>query len=261
MRYACVSPLAGWVVALLLCPSIVAQAAHSKSFTGESVFARVNRQALQSRSGDKVARTAVIHQMFINAGIPTEVADAFGYTDRIATAEADFQQGSRPGIREAAVVVAVNNMVDGIGAPQWAHTNGAEVRKLHMHLLVLYPQLFAKEAPPDAKGRYSPLHEEMRPTEASWLAVTLLFQKAVNSEYQFTDAEQAQNAHLDSSAVEAMHRERTQSISDLVSGRNLTMSVRDLLQDSERLFEDLGISATAYASKTGAPSNRTKGGR
>lgn len=134
-----------------------------KKYTGESIYSQVNRKAALSRSGDTSATIDIVHQIFTNVTIPTDVADAFGFTDRIVRAESEYRNGAQPDVHQADVVKAVNNMVTSLGAPQWAHTTPAEVTRLRMHLLVLYPNLIASQDGPDEKGNYQPLNDKMRP--------------------------------------------------------------------------------------------------
>jgi hypothetical protein len=118
------------------------------------------------------------------------MADGFGFTDRIVQAESQYRNGAHPAVHESDVVKAINNFANSIGAPQWAHTNQIEVRRLRMHMLTLYPQLMASQAPPDSKQHYKAIDEDMRPIEGAYVATTLIYQKLYNSKYQFTDAEQ-----------------------------------------------------------------------
>jgi hypothetical protein len=233
--------VAGILCALILGIQAPAQVGSQASPTGESVFAHVNRQAELSRSGNSAATAELARQLFKNASIPTDLADALGFTDRIVQAEIGHRNGTHPAVHEADVVKAVNNLTNTIGAPQWAQTNRVEVRKLRMHLVVLYPQLMASQEPADANGHRKAVNESLRPIEASYLATSMLYQKAFNSEYQFTDTERAQNSLLDPSVVNSKHLERVKTLQDLLHGRTQAISVRDLLTASDHFFSDLGI--------------------
>jgi hypothetical protein len=250
----------GWLFALLLCIQAPAQVTSNANQTGESVFTHVNRQAGLSRAGNSAATADLAHQLFKNVAIPTDLADAFGFTDRIVHAETEYRNGAHAAVHEADVVKAVNNLVTTIGAPQWAHTNPSEVRKLRMHMLVLYPQLIASQEPPDSKGHYKAVSEGMRPMEAAYLATSLLYQKAYNSDYQFTDAEKAQNATLSAAAMKTKHQERIDALQAMLRGKTQSVSMRDLLTASDRFFSDLGVEPTALTSHLGN-SNNAKGGQ
>ena len=143
----------------------------------ESVFHHVNRQAVLSRAGDTSATQDLAHQLFLTVGVPVEIADALSYTDRIVQAQVSYHRGAHPGITEEDVVKAVNNMANELGVPLWTRTTKKEVRKLRMHMLVLYPQMMASHGPPDNNGHRKAVSEKMQPIEAAYLASTLLYQK------------------------------------------------------------------------------------
>jgi hypothetical protein len=110
--------VAGLLSALLLFSQAPAQVASQPSPSSESVFTHVNRQAILSRAGDTPATSELAHQLFKNVGIPTEIADSFGFTDRVVQAETAHRNGTLPAVQEADVVKAVNNLTRTIGAPQ-----------------------------------------------------------------------------------------------------------------------------------------------
>jgi len=256
LRYCSVS-----VVGLLCaCIQAPAQTASNPTPIGESVYAHVNHQAVLSRAGNPAATADLAHQLFKNVAIPTDLADAFGFTDRIVHAETEYRNGGHPAVHESDVVKAINNMVTTIGAPGWAHTNLVEVRKLRMHMLVVYPQLIANQEPPDNNGHHKAVSDNLRPIEAAYLATTMLYQKAYNSDYQFTDAEKAQNATLNPAAMKAKQQERVNTLQAMLHGKTQSVSVRDLLTASDRFFSDLGVEPTTL---TGTLSNRdnAKGGQ
>jgi hypothetical protein len=208
---------------------------------GKSIFAYVNELAGLSRLGNADATKELTRQMFRNSGIPSEIADSFGYTDRIVQAEAAYQNGMHAPIHEADIVKAFNNLANTVGAPQWVHTNQAEVRKWRMRLLATYPRLIASQEPPDANGHYVALSENMRPAEASFIALTLSYQKHYNADFQFTDEEQAQNTKLDAAALKAKHMQRVQDFGSLLREQSSKDSVLGLRTATDNFFDDLGI--------------------
>jgi len=146
----------------------------------ESIYSHINRQAALSRSGNSAdADTELTHQLFTSASVPTDLADAFGFTDRIVKAENKYRHGSHAAVREADVIKAINNFADSIGAPAWAHTNQTEVRRLRMHMLTLYPQLMSSQGPPDATHHYKAINDDMRPIEGAYVATTMVYQKCL----------------------------------------------------------------------------------
>jgi hypothetical protein len=235
-------------VAVLTTTPLFAQPTTSSTLPttqGKSVFVYVNELADLSRAGNADATRELAHQTFRNNGIPTQIADAFGFTDRIVQAEVAYQNGMHIPVHEADIVKAVNNLVNTVRAPAWVRTNQAEVRKMRMRLLTVYPRLIASQEPPDDHGRYKALSENMRPVEAAYIAICLLYQKHYNADFQFTDEEKAQNAKLDSQTVKGEHLQRTQSFGSLLSGQSSQVSERDLLTAADYFFDDLGIEQTA----------------
>jgi hypothetical protein len=215
---------------------------------GKSVFAYVDELADRSRAGNADATRELTHQMFRNYSIPPEIADPFGLTDRIVQAETAYRDGAHAPIHEADIVNAVNNLANTFGAPAWVRTNQIEVRSLRMRLLVANPRLIASQEPPDANGQYKALSENMRPVEAAYIAISMLYQKRYNALFQFTDEEKAQNAKLDAETVKAKHLERVQVFESLLRGPSRSASMRDLLTAAGHFFDDLGIEQAAEPS-------------
>ena len=143
---------------------------------GQSAHAKVNELADLSRAGNADATTELTRQMFRTNGISSDIADSFGFTDRIVQAEAAYRDGSQAPVHEADIVKAVNNLANAFGAPAWVHTNQVEVHNARMRLIAPYPRLFASQEPPDDKGNYNAPSENMRPVEAAYIAITLLYQ-------------------------------------------------------------------------------------
>ena len=95
----------------------------SPASPGQSAHAKVNELADLSRSGNADATTELTRQMFRSNGIPSDIADSFGFTDRIVKAEAAYRDGSQASVHEADIVKAVNNLANTFAAPAWLHTN------------------------------------------------------------------------------------------------------------------------------------------
>jgi hypothetical protein len=211
------------------------------SAQGKPVHTYVNELADMARAGRVDAMREVAHQMYSNNGIPPEIPDSFGFTDRIVKAEAAYLNGEHAAVHEADIVKAVNNLANAVGAPSWIQTNQTEVRKVRMALLVTYPRLIGSQEPPDADGKYKALSDKIRPDEAVYTAIALLFQKHHNADYQFTDDEKAQNAKLDAATVKAKHQERTRTFTNLVGGHSNSASMVDIMAATDRFLDDLGI--------------------
>ncbi len=246
----------------ILCVGVQAQSIPQPR-VGESPIAYVNRQAVLSRTGNQPATVELVHQLYKTVGVPEELGDTLGFTNRITQAEVDYRHRAHQAVHESDVVNAVNNLGTTLGAPQWAHTNLTEVRKLRMHMVAIYPQLIAGHEPPDSKGHYKAVSDSMGPMEASYLATTLVYQKAHNSDYQFTDAEKAQNAGLDAATVKTKHLERKQAIQNLFSGQNQSIGVLSAFTAVDHFYSDLGVPSLTNnnASVTSNGGNATEGGR
>lgn len=223
---------------------------HTKA-PGQSPRAFVNRQAVLSRSGDVQATTELAHELSKAIAMPTELGDALGFTNRVVTAEVNFRNGSHQAVHETDIVNAVNNLATTVGTPQWTHTNLAEVKKLRMHMLVLYPEMIASRERPDSKGHYKAVSDAMGPMEASYIATMLIYQKAYNPDYQFTDAERLQNVHLSADSVTTEHLQRQRTIQNLFRGNSQSVSALNGFQAADHFYTDLGIASVSNMSALG----------
>ena len=203
----------------------------------------IDQLAVRSRSGDKPSTLLLTHMLFENASVPDPVADAMGFTDRVSRAEAEFQSGAHAPVHEIDIVRAVNHLMEGVAAPQWASTSLPEVHKLRMHLLVGYPHLIASPQPPDSKGRRKPLAETMSPLEAAFIATTLVYQKAYNPEYMFTPAELARQDATDVANRKTEQLQRQALLEQTFHGQNASVSWHDLINASNLFFNDLNMPA------------------
>lgn len=228
---------------------------------GRFVLRKVNELAELSRAGDMGATRELAHQAFQNNGIPAQMADAFGLTDRVIQAEAAYTTGRHSAIREDDIVNAVNDFATALQAPIWVHTNAAEVRRLRMSLLVAYPGLIAAQEPPDGNGHYKAVSENMRPTEAVYIALSLLYQKHYSASFQFTDEEKLENAKLETATVKAKHFERTQIFDGFIRGQSTQVSMRDLLDAANLLFNDLRIDQVAKSDAVDSPAVAGQSGK
>lgn len=245
----------GTLAVVLLCPRAPAQSSGQPPIPTNpgSIFVHVNHEAVLSRQGNSAATTELARQLFRNIGIPPQLADAYGITARIATAHEAWRNGALPGISEATLVRSVNHLMEKMGTPQWACTNQTEVRKLRMRMVIGFPQLMAYNGPPDQDGHYKGVSDTMSPLQAAYTALTLVYQKVYNADYQFTPTEQIQNKTLSSNAVLAEHVSRMHALLDIVHGKTETFSTADLVSAGSDLFTDLGIAPTDQSSSSSAP--------
>jgi hypothetical protein len=248
----------------LTCQGSAQTASHSKqSGAQQSHYVHINEQAELSRAGDVNATVELTHELFKGTEIPVDFADAFGFTDRIVNAESEHHRGRHPRVSEGDVVKAVNHLADVAGAPSWVKTDQGEVRKLRMHMLVLYPNLLASHEPADKDGHRKAISDGLRPIEAAYIATTMIYQKLNNPEYQFTTDEKKQHQSLEPDALYAKHNERLMQAREVARALPNNHSMRDLLSAGDRFFNDLGIASTATqtSSKLTMPrSYQSKGG-
>lgn len=181
-------------------------------------------------------------QFFADAGIRPEIAKAYSFNERVVQAELAYRHGVHSGIGEQDVVKSINNLVASVGAPVWAKTNPTEVRKLRMLLIIRYPHMMASEAPPDKHGRYQALNDTMSPLEATYVAGSMIQQKLLNPEFQFSSDEQMQPDFKDGKHQAAQSAARTAELQKTLYQQSSLHSVRDLLHTSDGFFTDLGIS-------------------
>lgn len=224
-------------------PASAAQPSQAKApLTIVEIHRQVNDQAVLVRAGNPQAIASLSSTIFQRVGIPVEVADAFHYTARLAQAETDYRTSSHAAVHEEDLVRAINNLAHTLGAPEWAYTTQSEVRKLRMGFMVRYPQLLANQAPPDEKGHFQALSENISPTEAAFLATSLIYQKLYAPEYQMTSQEKAAGGKATISA--STFRQRTQTLYDILHGKTQNLSLFDLVHAADGLFSDLGISSS-----------------
>lgn len=227
--------------------SAIAQQSIPSPHSGESAYTQCNRLQRLSKTGNVGATKELAHLLFSSVGIAPDAADALGYTGRLVAAEADFVKGQHSTVKEDTVVLAVNNFVTTVGGAMWTHTNKSEVRKLHMQMTTLYPQLMVDPVRRDSKGHYEALHDGMGPMEAVYLASYLLFQKLNNPDYQFTEAERSNISKMNADDRAAALKQRSHEARALISGQAGSVSVRDIIAGADNFFDDLGITSNAVA--------------
>jgi hypothetical protein len=222
-------------------PDTVFAAARIAPSTAEPNFILLDRQAELVKQGSEPAIRSLSSQFFADFGIRPEIATAYSFNERLVQAEIAYRHGSHPSVREADVVKSINNLVSSSGAPPWAATSTAEVRKLRMLLVIRYPHLMASEAPPDEHGRYKALDDTMSPLEATYVAGSMIHQKLLNPEFQFTDEEKAGPAFQDQKTRSQESAKRTFAMRAVLSGQSSSLSVRDLLHVADGFFTDLHV--------------------
>jgi len=203
---------------------------------------QINDQAVLARSGDANAIAGLSLTVFQRVGIPTEVVNTFHYAGRLAQAETDYRKGLHSAVHEEDIVKAHNNFMSALGAPAWAFTNQAEVRKLRMGYLARYPQLLANQAPPDANGKFEALSKDIAPIEAVFLATSLIYQKLVQPEYQLTAGEQAAGGMT--TLTKSDFAARSMALRKLLHGQTQNIDLVDLAHAADAFLNDLGMGSS-----------------
>lgn len=114
--------------------------------TSSLVDANLVASASPSASTQQIQQT--LDNMFALNGLNPTIADAYGITSQIATAQAEFNAGSLAPSSESNVVQAVNNLANTLGLPAYAQTSLSEVRQLHVAMIQASPHfIFGGERP------------------------------------------------------------------------------------------------------------------
>ena len=83
----------------------------------------------------------------------------------------------------------INAIAQKIGAPAFAYTNCAEVRRVRMRMMPLVPALFARDLKrSDGKGGFR-IRQTLLPMEAVYLFASVIDQKLWNPDFQLTSQE------------------------------------------------------------------------
>jgi hypothetical protein len=206
------------------------------------IYRQINDQAVLARSGDANAIVGLSLNVFHRVGIPAEAVNTFHYAGRVAQAETDYRKGVHSAVHEEDIVKAHNNFMNTVGAPAWALTNQAEVRKLRMGYLARYPKLLANQVPPDANGKYEALSKDIAPIEAVFLATSLIYSKQYSPEYQLTPNEHVAGGTSVHSKSE--FSARTMALHKILHAQSQNIDLLDLARAADALLNDLGIGSS-----------------
>lgn len=119
------------------------------------------------------------------SGLAPSVADAFNITSQIAASQQSFNAGHYATLSEANVVTALNNFVTAWNLPSYALTSAAEVRQLHVALILGCPRFMLGGAN-GQPGTNVLVRSGLSPLEATFLFSMLVHQKLMNPQYQMT---------------------------------------------------------------------------
>ena len=247
-----------FAVSLLLGVARVAAAqdvssAHEKTKPQEDNWNRVNRAARNVKAGDKTAIRTLVNEIFLTHGLEEHFsAGSASIKERLVTAEVDFHNGASDGIDAERVVDSINQLGQRLSLPAFATTDVAEVKKVRVRMLTLYPALIGRG--PAAKRDDSRPHfeDKMSPIEAFHVAATLVQQKLFNPAFQLTTQETRQisgqsnvtakgRAEGRAAFQAAAKGERSRQIMAAIHTAATTISLREMLNQCEQSLDLLGI--------------------
>jgi hypothetical protein len=196
---------------------------------------RVNSLAPAVKQGSEGAIRETADLLLQSGGVEPSIAAAFGFRERIVQAEIHFRQHRHRGTTEAVLAAALNDLADRLELPLYARTSPAEVRRLRIRLLPLFPKLMVSEA--DGKA----LDEEMSPLEALFIASAMALQKFSNPDFQLSPSEWRGKRHQAKPPADISNRSG-EIYHALVRGSS-GLSLRDLLLEADALMDRLGFAS------------------
>lgn len=113
-----------------------------------------------------------------------------------------------------------------------------------MLLIFRAPHFMASEAPPDEKGHYRALDDDISPLQATYIAALLVQQKLLNPNFQFTEEEKKQAIFKDKTSKAKESRSRSLALRDSIVNSS-QHSLRDLLHTADGFLSDLHIAPIA----------------
>lgn len=156
----------------------IAAGPRNDSALTDAVFAYSSQISWMNSTGSKTE----------GAGAVPDAAIAL-LKSRISNAETAYWQGAHPGVREADIVIAINELADTLHLVEHARTTPTQVHDLRVSTLVTFPRLMGRHlGAKDASGHFH-LSETMSPLQAVHLTLNLIDMKFTLPEYQVTPAE------------------------------------------------------------------------
>lgn len=222
-------------------PVPVTMAAPQSGIEMDAPLDQINLAAHNVTNGDEPPIRFLLDATLAAHGLDRRIsASAASIKDRLVTAEMSYQNGNT-GIDEERVVAVVNQLADRFKAPPYAYTNIAEVRKVRVRMLTLYPELIGRGPAVTRDDSRPHFEEKMGPIEAFHLTATLLYQKVFNPEYQLSTVEIQQGQNMQRPFENPIARDRRQQMLRIIHDKAAAMSLRDILDQSEESLDLLGI--------------------
>jgi hypothetical protein len=207
----------------------------------------INRAASQVKNGDEGPIRVLTDEVFKHHGIDQAAAlpPVASMKDSLVKAESHFQNGEGHGITEKQVAATVNQLADRLGAPDYAHTNEDEVKRLRLRMLTLYPS-FVGRGPSSGRDDSRPHFDAtMGPLEAFHVTATMPHQKVFNPEFQVSQQE-AQDSSLHTNSADGSiqakgnsHGERASEMLNIIQQH--VGSMTDLADQCGHSLDLLGV--------------------
>lgn len=249
------SLLAGSLLASVIWVAVAQEVSSTKEThkRPQGAWDQVNRTARNVKTGDRRAIQSLVDEVFLANGLDGYIsASASSVKERLVSAEIDFQNGTGDGIETKNIATSINQLVENLKLPAYAATNVAEVNKVRLRMLTLYPDLIGRGSAAKRNNSRPSFAEKMSPVEAFHIAATLLRQKVFNPEFQLTVTEQQEISNrtktihqakttLAKETPVAPTSERTHEMITAIREAGKSMSFRDMLDQSEQSLDLLGI--------------------
>ncbi|MGC2324906.1 MAG: hypothetical protein WA463_19885 [Terriglobales bacterium] len=199
-----------------------------------------NDKAANAVSGEPTAVAALADDVLSGSVLlePVSAANSSLRTDLIG-AELDYRAGRHPGVRDERVATAINTLARKAGAPEFAQTDTAEVRRLRMGMMSTVPALFAHDLKREDSHGKAHIRDQMSPIEAVYLAARMVDQKIWNPNYQLTAEERRQKSNEAQLPLPAGPNPKTKELLDAVTATPSTTSSTDLATQASDIFSKL----------------------
>lgn len=205
---------------------------------GRLQYRCIDRKALLAQSGDSQAvRELADAVVEFNGTSDTPEALLNEFEERLTRSELKFRAGNRDGIPEENIVRAVNNLAQGLNAPDYARTFRSEVTFLRGDCRSEMPHFVL------------PGSQTMSPLEAAYVLHLIIYQKVVNETFLLTSKERSTLEREQPQAAQTVELDqpRTATIPQRVKEMLVlahkvgTMRIDDLSEIGRQVLDDLGI--------------------
>jgi hypothetical protein len=182
-----------------------------------------------------------IDNIFALSGLSPSVADAYSITSQIAASQVAYNAGNYANLSEANVVTALNNFVTAWGLPSYALTSVAEVKQLHISLIIGSPRymLGGANGQPGTTGL---VRTSLSPLEATFLFSTLVHQKLSNPLYQMTASQfAAYNAAIAAGQTPPALVDQSAALNAAVQSTAVSKGALAVMLQLNQTMTDLGV--------------------